>query len=76
MFEVHGHFHLSMKIWDYLVAKMERNLPGFDPWVGKILWRWAKQPTPVFLPGRIPMDRGAWKATIHEVAKNRTQLND
>ena len=25
--------------------------PGFDPWVGKILWRRAWQPTPVFLPG-------------------------
>ena len=23
----------------------------FDPWVGKILWRRASQPTPVFLPG-------------------------
>ena len=24
---------------------------GFDPWVGKILWRRSWQPTPVFLPG-------------------------
>ena len=24
---------------------------GFDPWVGKIAWRRAQQPTPVFLPG-------------------------
>ena len=40
-----------------LVAK---NLPvdasrhkrrGFNPWVGKIPWRRAWQPTPVFLPG-------------------------
>ena len=23
---------------------------GFDPWAGKILWRRAWQPTPVFLP--------------------------
>jgi len=23
--------------------------PGFDPWVGKIPWRKARQPTPVFL---------------------------
>ena len=23
---------------------------GFDPWVGKILWRGKWQPTPVFLP--------------------------
>ena len=25
--------------------------PGFDPWVGKILWRREWQSTPVFLPG-------------------------
>ena len=25
---------------------------GFDPWVGKIPWRGAWQPTPVFLPGK------------------------
>ena len=23
--------------------------PGFEPWVGKIPWRRAQQPTPVFL---------------------------
>ena len=30
---------------------------GFDPWVGKVPWRRAWQPTPVFLPGE-PMDKG------------------
>ena len=25
---------------------------GFDPWVRKIPWRRAWQPTPVFLPGK------------------------
>ena len=25
--------------------------PGFDSWVGKIPWKKAWQPTPVFLPG-------------------------
>ena len=25
--------------------------PGFDPWVRKILWRRARQPVPIFLPG-------------------------
>ena len=28
--------------------------PGFDPWVGKIPWRRAWQPIPVFLPGESP----------------------
>ena len=27
------------------------HLPGFHPWVGKILWRGEWQPSPVFLPG-------------------------
>ena len=26
--------------------------PGFDPWVMKVPWRRAWQPTPVFLPGK------------------------
>ena len=26
--------------------------PGFDPWVGKIPWRRAWQPSPVLLPGK------------------------
>ena len=25
--------------------------PGFNPWVGKIFWRRAQQPTPVFFLG-------------------------
>ena len=27
---------------------------GFNPWIGKIPWRRAWQPTPVFLPGESP----------------------
>ena len=42
-----------------LVTQMLKNLPAiretwFYPWVGKILWRRAWQPTPVFLPGELP----------------------
>ena len=28
------------------------------------------------LAWRIPMDRGAWRATVHGVAESQTQLND
>ena len=28
------------------------------------------------LAWRIPMDRGAWQATVHGVAKSQTQLSD
>ena len=37
-------------------------------------WRRAWQPTPVFLLGESPMDRGAWWATVHRVTKSRTWL--
>jgi len=38
---------------------MVKNLPPmwetlFDPWFGKMPWRRAWQPTPVFLPGESP----------------------
>ena len=46
---------------------------GSIPWVGKIPWRRGWKPTPVFLPGN-PMDRGAWQATAHSVAKSWTPL--
>ena len=41
----------------------------FNPWVGKIPWRRAWQPTPVFLLEN-SMDR-AWQATVHGVTKNQ-----
>ena len=31
---------------------LQRQRPGFDPWVRKIPWRMHWQPTPVFLPGK------------------------
>ena len=58
--------------WASPVAQMVKNLPAmWETWVGKIPWRRAWQPTPVF-----PMDRGAWQATVHGVAKSQTWLND
>ena len=47
----------------------------FDLWIGKIPWRRKWQPTPVFLPGK-SMDREAWLATVHGVAKSWTWLSD
>ena len=40
----------------------------FDPWIGKIPWKRALQPTPVFLPGE-SMEKGAWWATVHRIAR-------
>ena len=44
-----------------------------DPWVGKIPWRRAWQPTQYsFLEN--PMDRGAWQVTVHRVEKSQARL--
>ena len=57
---------------------MVKNLPansgdiktcGYSPWVRKIPWKRAGQPTPAFLPGE-SMDRGAWWATVHGVTES------
>ena len=42
--------------WASLVAQLVKNLPamqspGFNLWVGKILWRKERLSTPVFWPG-------------------------
>ena len=44
------------KIWASLLAQLVKNPPAmhetrFDPWVRKIPWRRARQPTPGSLPG-------------------------
>ena len=43
----------------------------FDPWVRKIPWRKALQPTPIFLP-KESMDIGDWRATVQHVTKSCT----
>ena len=43
----------------------------FSSWAGKILWRRAWQPTPIFSPGE-SMNKGAWWATVHKVAESNT----
>ena len=47
---------------------------GLDSWVGKIPWRRAWQPTPVFLPGESPWTEKPGGLRVHRVAKSQTQL--
>ena len=69
--------------WASLVAQMVNNLPAvwetrFIPCVGKIPWRRAWRPTPVFLPGESPWTDDlfvAWWATVHGVTKSWTRLS-
>ena len=43
-----------------------------DPCMGKIPWRREWQSALVFLLDN-PMDRGAWRATVHGIAENLTR---
>ena len=45
--------------------------PGFHPWIGVIPWRGHGNPLQYSCLEN-PMDRGAWRATVHEVTKSRT----
>ena len=48
---------------------------GFNPWVRKMPWRRAWQPTPILLPGKFH----GWRSLVgivHEVSKNGTWLSD
>ena len=49
-----------------------RKTPGFHPWVGKIPLEKGLALQSSCLEN--PMDRGAWRATVHGVAKSRTGL--
>ena len=46
---------------------------GFYPWVGKIPWGRAGNPLQCSCLEN-PMDRGAWRATVHGVTKRQTQM--
>ena len=41
----------------YGSAGKENRKRRFDPWVGKVPWRWKRQPTAVFLPGEFQGQR-------------------
>ena len=47
---------------------------GFNPWVGQIPGGENGDPLQYFCLEN-PMDRGAWRATVHGVTKSRTGLN-
>ena len=51
--------------------------PGFDPWVGKIPWRRARQPTPVLLLEESPWteDNGRLQSTGSQRARHDWATN-
>ena len=59
--------------WTSLVAQLVKNLPAmWETWVRPLDWEdpleKGKATHSSMLAWRIPMDRGAWRATVHGVA--------
>ena len=63
--------------WTSLVAQMVKNPPARrETWVRSLGWEdpleEGMETHSSILAWRMPVDRGAWKATVHRVAKNPT----
>ena len=64
-----------------LVNQMVNNPPAmWETWVRSLGWENPLKEGMAthfsILAWRIPMDRGAWQATVHGVAKSWTELSD
>ena len=74
--------YLIQYSWTSLVAQLVKNQPVMqekETWVWSLGWEDPLEEGMAthsnILPWRIPMDRGAWQATVHGVTKSRTQLS-
>ena len=64
-----------------LLAQKVKNPPTMQEiWVRSLGWEDTLEEGMAthssILSWRIPMDRGAWWTTVHEITKSRTQLSD
>ena len=62
------------------MAQLVKNPPAMqETWVQSLGWEDALEKGTAthssILAGRIPMDRGAWRATVHGVEKSQTRLS-
>ena len=68
-------YHKVGGLRDSLVAQMVKNLPAIlETWVQSLGWEEPLEDGMAthssFLAWNIPMDRGAWPAAVHGVAKS------
>jgi len=68
-------------VWASMVAQTVRNPPVmWETWVQSLGWEDPGEEGMAthssILAWRIPMDRGAWRATFHGVAKSQTGLSN
>ena len=66
--------------WASLVAQLVKDPPAKETWVRSLGWEDPLEEGMAvhsnIFAWRIPMDRGAWRATVHSVTKSQTQLSD
>ena len=67
--------------WASLVAQSVKNLPTMqETWIQSLDWEDSleegKATHSIILAWRIPKDRRAWQATVHEVTKSQTRLSN
>ena len=72
--------YVYIKLGASLVAQMVKNPPAVqETWVRSLGWEDPLEEGLAshssILIWRIPMDRGAWRAIVFEVAKTQTQLS-
>ena len=68
-------------LWASFVAQPVKNPPAMrETWVRSLGWEDSLEEDMAthscILAWRIPMDRGAWRATVHGITKSQTQLSD
>ena len=63
-----GAFQVALGVKILPANARDKERCRFDPWVEKMPWRRAWQPTPVFLPGESHEQRSL--AIVHRVAKS------
>ena len=71
----------SQKARASLAVQMVKNLPAiWETWVQSLGWEGPLEEGMAthssILAWKIPMDRGAWWATVHGVEKSWTQMSD
>ena len=67
--------------WAFLVVQTVKNLPAmWETWVQSLGWEDPLEEGMTthssILAWRIPIDRGAWRVTVHGVAESWTRLSD
>ena len=63
--------------WAFLVAQTVKKLPAMqETWVRSLVWEDPLEEGMATHFWRIPMQRGAWWATVHGVRKSQTQLSN